>query len=81
MVNYKIEPTGQLVDVGGGFSIAGADVIETKTNQVLASSIPMPEAKAMARHLNLGGGFNGSTPAFFLNKPGKLNNQEETYYK
>jgi hypothetical protein len=41
----------------------------------------MPEAKAMARHLNLGGGFNGSTPAFFLNKPGKLNNQEETYYK
>jgi hypothetical protein len=41
----------------------------------------MPEAKAMARHLNLGGGFNGSTPAFFLNKPGKLNYEEETFYK
>jgi hypothetical protein len=81
MVNYKMQPTGHIVDVGGGFSIAGADVIETKTNQVIASSIPMPDAKAMARHLNLGGGFNGSTPAFFLNKPGKLNNQEESYYK
>ena len=73
MVNYKMEPTGRIVDIGGGFGVAGADVIETKTDQVIASSIPMREAKAMVRHLNLGGGFNGSTPAFFLNKPGKLN--------
>lgn len=68
MVNYKMQPTGQLVDVGGGYSIAGADVVETKTNQIIASGIAMPEAKAMARHLNFGGGFDGETPAFFLKK-------------
>lgn len=81
MVNYKMQPTGQLVDVGGGFSIAGADVIEVKTGLVIASNIPMPEAKTMARHLNMGGGFDGSTPAFFLNKPGKLYYDEQSFYK
>lgn len=81
MVNYKIQPTGQIVDLGGGYGIAGADVIETTTDQVIASSLPMSEAKAMTRHLNFGGGFNGNTPAFFLQKSKGLDYQEENFYK
>jgi len=81
MVNYKMQPTGHIVDVGGGYGIAGADVVETKTDQVIASSIPMPEAKEMVRHLNFGGGFNGNTPSFFLQKSKSLEYQEENFYK
>ncbi len=81
MVNYKMQPTGHIVDVGGGYGIAGADVVETKTDQVIASSIPMPEAKEMVRHLNFGGGFNGNTPSFFLQKSKSLEFQDESFYK
>jgi hypothetical protein len=81
MVNYKTQPTGHIVDVGGGYGIAGADVVETKTDQVIASSIPMTEAKEMVRHLNMGGGFNGNTPSFFLQKSKGLEYQEENFYK
>jgi hypothetical protein len=81
MVNYKMQPTGHIVDVGGGYGIAGADVVETKTDQVIASSIPMPEAKEMVRHLNFGGGFNGNTPSFFLQKSKSLEFQDDSFYK
>lgn len=81
MVNYKTQPTGQIVDLGGGYGIAGADVLETTTNQIIASSLPMPEAKAMVRHLNFGGGFNGNTPSFFLQKSKGLEYEEDNFYK
>jgi len=81
MVNYKMQPTGHILDLGGGWGIAGADVVETKTDQVIASSIPMPEAKEMVSHLNMGGGFNGNTPSFFLQKSKSLEYQEENFYK
>lgn len=81
MVNYKTQPTGNIVDMGGGFGIAGADVVETKTNQIIASSVPMPEAKAMVRHLNFGGGFDGNTPSFFLANTQGLVFKEESFYK
>ena len=81
MVNYKMQPTGHIVDVGGGYGIAGADVVETKTDQVIASSIPMPEAKEMVRHLNFGGGFNGNTPSFFLQKSKSLEFEDDSFYK
>lgn len=67
-MNYKIQPIEQIVDCGGGYGAIGADVIETKTDQVIASSLPMSQAKAMVRHLNFGGGFDGFTPSFFIEK-------------
>lgn len=67
-MNYKVQPTGHIVDLGQGYGIAGADVIETKTNQIIATNISMPNAKAMVRHLNFGGGFDGFTPSFFIEK-------------
>ena len=66
MVNYKIVNTGQLIDVGGGYSEHGGDILETKTDQIIKRGVRMSKAKEMVRHLNFGGGFDGSTPAFFL---------------
>ena len=50
------------------------DVFESTTNQVI-KSFPgdrFSEARAFMRHLNLGGGFDGFTPIFFLNNVEKL---------
>jgi hypothetical protein len=66
MVNYKIVNTGQLIYVGNGFADLGGDILETKTDQIVVKGMRMSKAKEMVRHLNFGGGFDGSTPAFFL---------------
>jgi len=42
------------------------DVQETPTNQIVLSGLTGEVAKATARHLNMGGGFDGNTPPFFL---------------
>jgi hypothetical protein len=44
------------------------DVLEETTNQVIKSfpGDKFLEARAFMRHLNLGGGFDGFTPTFFL---------------
>lgn len=42
------------------------DVIENTTEQVIMSNITLPKARELVRHLNFGGGFDGKTPAFFL---------------
>ena len=56
MMNYKIvlHPTG-------------ADILETTTKQVVNTK-PMvyEDAKKLCRNLNLGGGFDAWTPAFFV---------------
>lgn len=44
------------------------DVVETTTNQVIKTDMTQSEAKALVRHLNMGGGFDGNTPAFFLER-------------
>lgn len=44
------------------------DVIETCTEQVIRTFEAHKEAKKFLRHLNLGGGFDGWTPTFFLKK-------------
>lgn len=41
-------------------------VFEKTTDQVIRSFGDIKEAKAFLRHLNLGGGFDGWTPSFFL---------------
>ena len=44
------------------------EVVETNTDQVIRkfSVDKQPEARAFMRSLNLGAGFNGFTPSFFL---------------
>ena len=44
------------------------DVLEETTNQVIKSfpGDKFLEARAFMRHLNLGGGFDGWSPTFFL---------------
>lgn len=44
-------------------------IIETPTDQVIEMFIiesEMDKAKAMLKNLNMGGGFDGNTPSFFL---------------
>lgn len=50
------------------------DILEGTTNQVIKSfpGDKFLEARAFMRHLNLGGGFDGFTPNFFLNSVEKL---------
>lgn len=43
-----------------------ADVLETATNQIIKEYMAVPKARELVRHLNMGGGFDGFTPAFFL---------------
>jgi len=62
MVNYKI------VNASGGSGEMTADIVETKTDQIIIKRVCMSKAKEMVRHLNFGGGFDGLTPAFFLSK-------------
>jgi len=60
MVNYKIVNENDT-----------KSVVETKTGQAIKSGLNETEAKTLCRHLNFGGGFDGSTPSFFLAKTEK----------
>lgn len=83
MVNYKIV-NERLIPMDtplGGFDAMyverGGDILETATNQVVKRNLSMRKAKEMVRHLNFGGGFDGFTPAFFLDtEPKKLSFME-----
>lgn len=46
------------------------DILEETTEQVIKSypGNEFSEARAFMRHLNLGGGFDGWTPSFFIKK-------------
>lgn len=55
LTNYKIKAHDMLVDV-----------VEIPTSQTIATFNNKPDARKMMRFLNGGGGFNGSTPPFFL---------------
>ena len=44
----------------------GVSVIETSTNQTIRQFNGLEPARKFLRHLNLGGGFDGWTPTFFL---------------
>lgn len=72
-MNYKLVATGSMVDIvntHGKYGTEAFDVLETKTNYVVASNVPayQNQAKNLCRRLNSGGGFNGFTPAFFLER-------------
>lgn len=46
----------------------GYNVVETKTEQIIKVLETQAEAKKLMKHLNLGGGFDGFTPNFFVKK-------------
>lgn len=53
--NYKIEENN------GTYS-----VFESETEQTIGEFTDKSEARKLLRHLNLGGGFDGWTPSFFM---------------
>jgi hypothetical protein len=57
MMNYKAIQSA---------TVGRFDVFETQTDQIVLSATTNEIAKEMCRHLNLGGGFDGQTPTFFL---------------
>lgn len=70
MVNYKVQNMGmwefdEHSKVSGHFLY---EVVESNTDQIIKSNLTHGEAKAFCRHLNFGGGFDGWTPIFFLQK-------------
>lgn len=75
MVNYKIVNDNQMIKLESridptqwsGYVERGGDILEIKTDQIIKKGLPMTKAKKLCRHLNFGGGFDGWTPAFFLN--------------
>jgi hypothetical protein len=78
MVNYKIVNECMVpvnTPLGGyetGYVERGGDILEIKTDQIVAQKLGMRKAKDLVRHLNFGGGFDGFTPAFFLAKREKI---------
>lgn len=63
MMNYKIvNYTANIATPQALF----VDLLETSTNQVIKSGMPQIAAKDLCRFLNMGGGFDGWTPAFFM---------------
>lgn len=68
MVNYKIQQVETLYQI-----------VETKTGNVVAGNLDQQQAKTTCRHLNFGGGFDGWTPDFFLQKT-KFSYDEESFF-
>jgi hypothetical protein len=70
MMNYKLVPNGiaAVPNTNGKFAGPVYDILETTTNQIVAEGISghNSEAKNLCRKLNMGGGFDGNTPSFFL---------------
>ncbi len=64
-MNYKL--TNYTADIRTPH-IQFADLVETTTNLTIAHGMAVPKARHLAKRLNSGGGFNGWTPAFFLEK-------------
>lgn len=73
MMNYTlVNKPGEweaVPDTDGKYVAFLYDIQETKTGHVVATkSAHASEAKRLCRHLNMGGGFDGWTPAFFLER-------------
>lgn len=74
MMNYQFQPTGNWAPTPSvtqpgaesGYAHPTYEVVETGTRQIIKTEMRKEEAKSMARHLNMGGGFDGFTPSFFL---------------
>lgn len=68
MVNYKIQQVENVYEI-----------IETQTGNIVAGNLDQHQAKTTCRHLNFGGGFDGHTPEFFLQKT-KISYDQESFF-
>jgi hypothetical protein len=69
MVNYKVKNyTAHITNPAA----LHADVIEVTTGHTIKSNLAVERARELCRHLNFGGGFDGFTPAFFLQNNAKI---------
>lgn len=65
-MNYKLVDSADMLHEGE-YMYRVWDLVEIPTGQVIKYSLKKNEAKELLRHLNMGGGFDGFTPAFFCN--------------
>lgn len=65
MMNYRYINT---TSHNGQDGMEVCNIVENNTNQVIKTGLILQKAKGVVRHLNMGGGFDGWTPTFFLNK-------------
>lgn len=72
MINYKIVDLKEKRKKMFG-------VFEKGTQNVVKTFYNKDEAMSLCRHLNLGGGFDGNTPAFFLKNNSKSYTLNEVY--
>lgn len=65
MVNYKVK--NYTADINNPTDVH-ADVVEVNTGHTIRSGLKADKARELCRSLNFGGGFDGWTPAFFVEK-------------
>ena len=84
MVNYRVEKDDILTQSLSTMSKGRANgfhVIENESGHIMKSGLSKAAAQALCRSLNFGGGFDGNTPAFFLEKIKKVEFTHESFYK
>lgn len=69
MVNYKV--LNYTADINAIHSVY-ADVVEVNTGHKIREGLSVDKARELCRGLNFGKGFDGWTPAFFLEKCEKI---------
>lgn len=74
MVNYKVKNYTAHIDTP---SSVYADVIEVNTGHTIRSGLSVDKARELCRALNFGGGFDGFTPAFFIENNTKISLDSE----
>jgi hypothetical protein len=65
MMNYQV--INYTADINTPH-VQSADIQEKNTGHLILEDVLVGEAKKIVRHLNMGGGFDGWTPGFFLAK-------------
>lgn len=74
MVNYKVK--NYTAHISNPTALH-ADVIEVTTGHTIKSNLAVDKARELCRHLNFGGGFDGFTPAFFIENNTKISLDSE----
>lgn len=77
MINYSTIDTGMAIEDSIVYG-----VFEDRTKQVIAVSVIRDLARSVVKGLNLGQGFDGTTPAFFMNgRPQIIPQSDHTLYE
>ena len=63
-MNYKLIDSEEML-IEGEYMYRTWDVVEIPTGISIKTSLKKEEARAMLRHMNMGGAFDGFTPHFF----------------